>query len=191
MSMDNIDLEALDRDLQEFARQQHARGWWRRNWRWFVPTLLVALILLGGGAIYWSFFTRVYHLDVYQTAMQKIEADEGLRRELGQPIQTVGWPPPSARVEASEKDVRWDIEGPKGRAKAHVNARLMQGQWEIIVMEVVLAGGKKVLLTEAGSDASEAPPFTGAKAETKKSEVNAPAPEINLPTPPDDGPGKS
>ena len=38
MNAENIDLAALNRDLQEFARQQKKRGWWRQiraGWCWF------------------------------------------------------------------------------------------------------------------------------------------------------------
>ena len=78
MNFDKIDLEALQRDLEEFAREQQQRGWFRRNWRWFVPTLLLAVIVLGGAAIYWSLFLRIYNLEVCRSAMQTIQADKGI-----------------------------------------------------------------------------------------------------------------
>jgi hypothetical protein len=195
MKFEDIDLVALQRDLEEFAREQQQRGWWKRNWLWFVPTLLVLLILLGGGGIYWALFTRVYHLDVVRAAMEKIESDEGLRRELGQPlrIDTTGWRPPNAQIEAADQDVRWDIAGPKGRAKAHVRARLMEGKWEIVQLEV---NGKRVSVAEGADSEAEAPTYTGAgpaqNAETGKPDAaNAPPPVINLAAPPDDGPGNT
>jgi hypothetical protein len=193
MNLDKIDLEALQRDLEEFAREQQNRGWFRRNWRWFVPTAILLLILLGAAAGYWALFLRVYGLEVCQSAMQTIEADKGMQEAIGQPIETVKWPSrsaaPSARVEEGEADVLWSIEGPKGRARAHVKARRMMGKWETITLDVVLPDGKKVLLNEAGGN--EAPPadFSGPKAESNKPEANAPPPEINL-APPQDTPGK-
>jgi hypothetical protein len=193
MNLDNIDLVALQRDLEEFAREQQQRGWWRRNWLWFVPTLLVVLVLLGGGGAYWALFTRVYQLDVYQSAMQKVASDGAVRRVLGSPVTTATWPPPSARVEAGETDVRWPIEGPDGRAKAHVLAKLMQGKWETIQLEVILADEKRLLITSDDESEADAPTFVAppkTKPQTQDAAPNMPAPEINLAPPTDDGPPK-
>ena len=120
MSMDNIDLAALDRDLQEFARQQKERGWWRRNWRRLVLVLLLLAVVIAGGA-YWLLIGRIHHLDVYQTAMEAIRADKQLQQQLGEPMHSVKWPlrsaVPSARIEDREIDIRWGIHGPKARAR--------------------------------------------------------------------------
>jgi hypothetical protein len=148
--------------------------------------LLLVLIALGGVGAYWMLFARVYRLDVVRSAMQKIESNEELQRELGKPIKAVGWRPPNARLEEREQDVLWNIAGPKGHAKAHVFARLMQGKWETAIMEVVLPNGKKMSLAEEGG----AEAFDPSKAQTKKPEPIGPAPEINLLVPPGDGPGK-
>jgi hypothetical protein len=148
--------------------------------------LLLLLIALGGGAIYWALFARIYRLDECRQVMQKIEANEDLRKELGQPIHTAGWRPPSARLEASERDIRWEVAGPRGTAKAHVNARLRQGDWEIVVMEAVLPSGKKISLAEEGG----APKFEAPKQGESKPESKGPPPEINFAIPPDAGPGK-
>ena len=83
--------------------------------------------------------------------------------------------------------VLWNIEGPKGRAKAHALAKRRQGKWETVVMDVELPNGKKVLLNEGGDEAEA---FTPPKAEPNKPEANGPPPEINLPVPPADTPTK-
>jgi hypothetical protein len=153
--------------------------------------LLVLLIVLGVVG-YWWLFGRIRSLAVYRAAMQTIQADKRLQEELGQPIQSISWPPrsaaPSARIGDSEIDVRWGIEGPKGRAKAHVQAERRSGQWQTVVLEVVLAGGKRIAL-HAGDASDDAPAFKPSKPQDKKPET--PPPEINLPTPPVDVPGGS
>jgi hypothetical protein len=189
MSIDKVKSEAAEQESQESCPTEAAccpcKG---KFGRWMLAVLLV--IVLGGGAIYWSMFTRVYRLDVVQTAMQEIRADKGLLGELGQPIEPFGWRPPNARIEETEKDIRWNIAGPKGQAKAHVSARLMQGKWEIIQLEIVLANGKKMSIADSGPSEADAPRFDAPKTETKKAEPNAPPPEINLPIPSDGAPGK-
>jgi len=183
MNTDNLDQAAPDQDSHELPRQQEQCGRWSRNWWWFVPVLV---IVLGAGWGYWTFFGRVYCLDEYRLAMQKIGESDELRSKLGEPIQAVGWPPPGPRLEDREREVRWDIRGPKGQAKAHVHARLMQGKWEIIIMEVTFADGERVSLVETIDDAGDAPLFDGPKPEKeapKTPEIDAPAPEITMPVP--------
>jgi hypothetical protein len=190
MSTEKIDLAALDRDLQEFARQQQKRGWWRRNWRKLLLLLLLVLIGIGGGA-YWWLIWRPFHHEVYVAAMKAIEADKELQNLLGQPIQSANYPVPGARIEEDETDILWRIEGPKGAADAHTQARKMMGKWQTKILEVKLSDGKKISIDTAGDSADEAPPFinSGPKSEGKKPETNAPAPDINMPIPPGE-PGK-
>jgi hypothetical protein len=193
MSKEDIDRDARDEDEEE-AEQRPRRGWWSQNWRWFLPALLLAIVILGGGAIYWALYTRVYDLEPCRAAMQAIEADKQLQEALGEPIRTVKCPSkstlPSARVEEQETDILWQIEGPKGAAEAHVRARMMAGKWEIVVLDVKLADGRKIQPQLAGGGEAEAPTFSAPKAGEKKAESKAPPPEINLPVPPAGEPGK-
>jgi hypothetical protein len=182
MNLDNLDMDALQRDLEEFAREQAKRGWFRRNWLWFVPTLLIAIVLLGGCVAYWGLFLRVYQLDVYQEAMKHIQADQGMCKTLGEPIGPANWPAPAARVEDSEKDIRWHIQGPKGNAAAHVNAKMMRGKWEIIQLEV---DGKRITIGGEGG-ANDAPVFSTTPAPSTQKPAAATetkAPELNFEIP--------
>jgi hypothetical protein len=184
MNMDNIDLEALQRDLEEFAKEREKRGWFRRNWLWFVPTLLLGIVVVGGAAGYWALFVRVYQLDVYKDAMKQIEADPKVKQALGDSIQPGKWPAPAARLEASEQDLRWPLQGTKTRAKAHLNAKLMQGKWELIQVDIVLEDGKHLNVALAADSANDAPSFSTAKPDDKKAnEPSGPAPELNFEVP--------
>jgi hypothetical protein len=204
-SVKDIDMAALNKDLQQVVEPKKRRGWFRRNWRWFVPALLLTIVVVGGGALYWFFFVRVYNLKVCQDAMQTIAADKGMRETLGELIQPVrrpasifskaGWQEimPNARVEKDEIDVIWTIEGPKKQARAHLLAKRRQGRWDTVMLEVTPAGGKRVSIQQVGDENDAPPPFQGAnpeppkpagkKPETKASDIN-----IDLPVPPSDAP---
>ena len=189
MSINDIGLAALEKDLQHLA-QRKRRGWLRRNWLWFVPALILAIIVIGAGVAYWSFFISVYRLDVCQAAMQTIRKNKELQKKLGQPIGVVWWPSrsaaPNARIEEAEKDVTWYIEGPKGRGKAQLKARLRAGQWQTIEFKVTdLPDGTKVLL-DAEDEGGDAPPspYEPPKPGDKTPESKGPPPDINLPMPP-------
>ena len=188
MTTDQNNLAASDDASRQSEQPQCACKCGGHKCRCFLLAVL-AVAIVGGGAVYWALFLRIYRLEVCRSAMKAIRADKDLQEALGLPIHTVKWPSraitPSARVEDRETDIQWQIEGPKGRAKAHVTARLMQGKWEIILLEITLAGGKKLSVREAGGSENDALPFNASpQTGVKKSESNAPPPEINLPLPP-------
>jgi hypothetical protein len=109
-------------------------------------------------------------------------------RALGQPITPVRWGvPPSTRLETDEQDVRWEIEGPQGKAKAHVHAKKLQEQWVIDRLEIKIGDALPFSIAVSDDNENEAPAFTAPKAGEKKSESKALAPQINVPIPPDPG----
>jgi hypothetical protein len=196
MSTSDLDLHTIDKHLQEYTKQKRG-GWFRRNWKWVVPLDLLIILAVVAGVLYWVFYARVYNLDTCQNAMIVIEADTDVQESLGEPIKTVAWPSqatiPNARIEEDEIDVIWQVEGPKGRAKAHVLSKKRQGKWETVVLEVTLPGGKKKSLQVAGdNDAPPSPYGTGGQGpnppsplsnvkqpETKASDLNH---DIQVPT---------
>ena len=198
----DIDMAALHKDLQQIVEPPKPRGWFRRNWRWFVPALLLTIVVGGGGGLYWFFFVRVYNLDVCKSAMQTIAADKGMQETLGEPIQPIRRPPsifskagwqeimPNARVEESEIDVRWNIAGPKGQAAAKLLAKKRSGEWQTVLLKVTLASGKEVSLQEVGNPANEAPPYVPPEANPNSPKTGVKKPEtkshdINIDVPGD------
>jgi hypothetical protein len=170
--------------------QEKPRGWFRRNFRRIV-LLLLTIVVVGAGAVYWSLYLRVYNLKVCQDAMKTIAADKGMQESLGQPIKNVLRPSqesmPSARVEAEEIDVHWSIVGSKGQAaRAHLVARQRQGRWDIITLKVKPAGSKdEISIQQAGDAENDAPPspFGNANSQPPKTEVKKPdtkGPDINI-----------
>jgi len=187
MNMDQLDPMTLDPNAGGFEPPKR-RGWWSRNWIWFVPTMFLVMVIFCCGCplgILFAFYGAIFNSEPFLGAMQKVQADPAVRQELGQPIEMVYWPPPNARIEIKddrgEADMHWEIEGPKGRARAHVTARMIDGQWGIVVLEVRLANGKKLLLS--GEGGNEAPPFENLAPPAAQPEQKAPAPEIQLAVP--------
>lgn len=184
MSTENLDMAVIDKHLQEYTKQKQ-RGWFRRNWLWFVPLDLLVVAIIVAVVLYWAFYTRVYSLPLCQSAMLVIAADGDVQKAIGEPIETAASPSrdtvPSARVEENEVDVIWTIRGPKGHAKAHATARKRQGNWDTVVLEVTFSDGKrKSLNAEGGNEAVPWTPPTNAggsdsgtkKPETKGSDLN-------------------
>jgi hypothetical protein len=119
-----------------------------------------------------------------------VQEDPRVIERLGQPISDVSWVPiGELNVEGDKGQARldFDVAGPKGRAHVHYQARQLAGKWGFSQLEVTFAPGDRISLRVDAGD--EAPPFEGPKPDATKPEGNAPAPEINLLTPPDDAPG--
>jgi hypothetical protein len=198
VKLEEVDLKALHKDLQQLTDKPKHRGWLRRNWRWFVPFALLTTVVVGFGVGYWAFYLRVYNLDACQSAMDAIEVDSRLLQALGDPIQTVKWPSramaPSARVEDNEIDIIWHIEGPKGQAKVHLLSKNRSGHWDNVMLDVTLADGKKIAIRAANGGGNEAAAYvpgansTPPKSATKEPETKKSDLDINL-SPDDDAPG--
>jgi hypothetical protein len=201
MKMQDVDMKALDKDLQKLTQPAKQRGWFRRNWKWVVPLDILLLLAIGAAVLYWAFYIRIYNLDVCQKAMMAIESTPAVSDALGESIDPVKWPSqqamPNARIEDSEIEVLWVIEGTKGRAKAHLKSKKMQGTWETVSLQVTLPDGTKIPIQVSGDSGNEAKPWTpgdnppaadsGTKRpETKKADLDINIPD--LPTPGDDAP---
>jgi hypothetical protein len=176
-----------DKDVKQDAAQK-PRG---HKGRRFLAVVLLILLAAAAGGYYWV-FCRVYVVDTYRTAMETIVKDQAVQQALGQPIKRAWWPPPSARLEDRERDIRWEITGPKNpmdHAEAHVFARKTGDKWEIKTLEVVLQPSRKKISLDVKGD-NEAPPFINPKVENKKPEAKGPGPDIEMPVPPEmPGPG--
>jgi hypothetical protein len=202
MKMQDVDMKALDKDLQRLTQPSKQRGWFRRNWKWVVPLDILLLLVIGAAVLYWVFYTRIYNLDVCQKAMVAIESTPAVAEALGEHVQPVLWPSreaiPYARIEENDIVVDWHIEGPKGRAKAHLVSKNMRGKWETTALDVTLPDGKtKIPIQSAGDPENEAkrwtpgtnPPAADPGAnhpETKKADLDINIPD--MPTPGDDAP---
>jgi hypothetical protein len=166
-------------------QEQKPRGWWSRNWKWFVPTVFLCLILMCSGCLAGIGYMIVYGLknqEPYLVAMEKIQANQQAQEAFGQPIRDNSWIP-ALIPDGNNIDMRWDLVGPKGKGKAYVKSRMIGNKFEIVVIEVVLPDGKKLVLHDEGGG-NEAPKFQppGAAEGDKKAET-APPPDLtpNIP----------
>lgn len=145
------------------------------------------LICCGGPlGIGYLFFSKLYNSEAYKMTMQKIESNEELKEELGQPITNLLSPPPSFRMEENADgsglmDARWEIEGPKGRGRAHVIARMRDAKWEIVTIDVTIVSNNKKIVLQDDAGGNVAPPFNpqGAAPPEKSKEESAPQPDLN------------
>ena len=139
------------------------RGWWSRNWFWFVPTgclSLLALFALFIGGIVFMVFGAMKHSDVYKDALARAKRNSEVRRALGSRIHDGMFPSGKTNVEggSGEADLTITISGSKGKGTLYVVAKKTAGQWHYTTLSVKTAGGDEIDLnatSEPSNDSEE------------------------------------
>jgi TonB family protein len=164
-------------------------GWWKRNWKWFVPVSLVCLLLLGAGVI--ALIVTVVMGSIksstpYTRALAQAKADPTLIAEMGSPIEAGWYVTGSLRStgQNSFADLTFPIRGPNKSGTLHVVALkspLVQGMddWQITVLEARIDGRSEPIALQTGPDIKtpEAVTIADRVDEPGKSHETAVAPE--------------
>ena len=122
-------------------QQSEKRGWWSRNWKWFVPVgclSILAAIAVVIVLIVTLVFGALKSSDVYKQAMSKATANPTVISELGQPIES-GWMVSgsiSVSGSSGEADISIPISGPKKSGTIFAVGRKSAGEWKFSRLEV-------------------------------------------------------
>jgi hypothetical protein len=137
--------------------QPPPRGWWSRNWKWFLPTgcclgtllaIVMAVALFGVGIF--SIISGVSAIlkssEPYQTAVARAKADEKVIAALGTPISE-GFPSGSINTnnDAGDADMSIPLTGPKGKGTVYVVGTRTAGTWTYSKMSVTIAGTNETI----------------------------------------------
>ena len=124
------------------------KGWFGRNWKWFVPVgclSMVLMIVVFVAAVAYLAFGSIKSSYVYQEAIAKTRSNAAVVRELGEPIEP-GWLI-SGRINVNESsgntDVIIPVSGPKKSGKVYVSAVKKLGKWDFTALEVEIEGETK------------------------------------------------
>ena len=119
------------------------RNWWARNWKWFVPTGCLTLLIF-----FAAFITLMVVLvfgalksgDVYKEALAQAKAEPAVIEALGSPVKDGMFVSGSTQVngDSGEANLSIPISGPKGRGTLYVVATKSLGVWNYsnLVVEV-------------------------------------------------------
>ncbi|HEV8486035.1 MAG TPA: cytochrome c oxidase assembly factor Coa1 family protein [Blastocatellia bacterium] len=122
-------------------QQPEKRGWWSRNWKWFVPVgclSILAAVAVVIVLIVTLVFGALKSSDVYKQAMAKATANPTVISEIGQPIES-GWMVSgsiSVTGSSGEADISIPISGPKKSGTLYAVARKSAGEWKFSRLEV-------------------------------------------------------
>jgi hypothetical protein len=123
---------------------------------------MIVLVVLVGAWIVWRGLYSLRSSEPYRTALAEVQKDPRVIERLGQPVEEVGWPPPSGS--APERDgggsanLVFGVKGPKGEAQVRTEARRTRGQWETTLLDVTFADQTRITIEVGGGE--EAPPFS-------------------------------
>ncbi len=179
------------------AMQPRKRGWFRRNWKWFVPGMLAVTALLAAIAVFSYIQVRSYRLrqnPAYQTALAAVQSSAEVQRRLGENIVDSDWNPQGAievRDNAAIGEARFNftVAGPKGSGDVGAEARMVEGEWALSRLEVLFPDGERVRLTEEvlARQKVDTPQFNAAaereRQKTRQGDSKDPGPELNFEVP--------
>jgi hypothetical protein len=134
-------------------------NWWSRNWKWLVPVLCLAGVVMVAVplvAIYLfaSFFLHTMKTSGgYQEALAAARANPAAVQALGAPIKD-GWFP-TGNVEgggsSGSSDLAISVSGPKAGGTLYVRATSSMGDWHLTMLVLQLKGTGERIDLLAGS----------------------------------------
>ncbi len=125
--------------------QPPPRGWWSRNWRWFVPVGSV-VVVLGGVGFLFAIFALVFGLmkstQVYETALFEAQTNPAVIEHLGNRIEDglIFTGNMEVNPTSGYADIVIPISGQKGSGSLYVEAEKVAGSWEYYTLEVAVHG---------------------------------------------------
>jgi len=125
------------------------RGWWSRNWRWFVPTGCFSVIVLFAvfvGAILVVVFGALKSTDVYKTAVARAKANAEVRAALGEDVHPGIFLSGNTNVSggSGQANLSIPISGSKGRGTIYVVATKAAGEWNYSQLVVKTESGETI-----------------------------------------------
>lgn len=132
------------------------RGWFRRNWKWFIPSMFLAAVVLGAIAVFGYVQVRSYRYrsnPAYQAALAAVQESPRVRDRLGQPIADTDWNP-QGDIDVSEgatiggATFNFTVSGPNGSADVATDGRMVNGQWALTRLELRFPDGDRLSLTK-------------------------------------------
>ena len=130
-----------------------------------IAGLLLLLILIGVLAavvLYRVYVSPVKSSEPYQMALELVQKDPKVIEQLGEPIEQVFWPPPSAKgLEGGpgRATLNFELAGPKGKAKVEAEGRMIEGKWGLARLQVTIAEtGQRISIDTAETSGLEEAP---------------------------------
>jgi Cytochrome oxidase complex assembly protein 1 len=172
------------------AKAAPPRGWFRCNWKWFIPAsiltaALVALIVAAG--VIGVRVNRYKSSTPYQTALAIVQESPQVQARLGAPIKDVSWVP-SGQIEVSNYGgsgtaaFNFTVSGPKGTAVVQTEARMVEAEWNVNDLFVRFPDDERLNLRDelAAKQNVDTPAFDPEKEKQRKTETKSDEPPLEI-----------
>ena len=128
-----------------YPGQQAPPGWFRRNRAWFIPTLVVAIVLLGVlfvAGIVGLVFGLLKSSEPYRHSVQVATHDSRVQAKLGTPVKPGWMVSGSVNLNNSSGDANLAIPvtGSVHKGTVYVVAKKSEGQWSYQTLELGVDG---------------------------------------------------
>jgi hypothetical protein len=121
------------------------KSWFSRNWKWFVPTLILGLVLLLAlvvGGLLTFVFGLLKSSEPYQHAVAVASSNPDVVRELGTPIAPGWYASGSINVSenSGEANLAIPLNGKLRHGTVYVVAKKTDGVWSYDKLEMLVEG---------------------------------------------------
>lgn len=122
-------------------------GYWRRHWRWTLPTTVMAVIAFIGGSIGWGLARWEDEASAsppLREAMRRAACTPSLVAALGEPLQLDGMPAGTQRTHLDGTRSALftaSVHGPRSAGRLFVEGLRSQDSWQYPVMYVLADEG--------------------------------------------------
>ncbi|SHH18690.1 cytochrome c oxidase assembly factor Coa1 family protein [Flavobacterium defluvii] len=126
---------------------QPRKNWWDRNWKWFVPTGCLSLIVLFAlfiGGIVLGVTSMMKDSDAFKESIAAAQHNKIVVEKLGNPVETDGMISGSINLHnnSGDCDLQIPLKGPKGKGTLFVVAT-KRGKWNYEQMSVYIEKTKE------------------------------------------------
>jgi hypothetical protein len=126
------------------------KSWFERNWKWFVPVLVVFLLATAALFVFaiLSFVTGLMRSsDAYKLAIQRAEQSQAVAAKIGRPFR-VGWLMMGSinlKDDGGDAEMSIPIAGDRGAGRIIVVAKKTARLWTFQTLEVHVDGDAKII----------------------------------------------
>ena len=123
----------------------HRQSWWKRNWKWVVPSggclIIIVLIIVFIGSIFYGVTSLMTDSKAYTDAMEKATSSEQVTSILGSPIEQNGVIGGSIHYSSgySDAEITIPIKGPNGAGTIRVEGGGTDDVWTYEKMDVLVS----------------------------------------------------
>jgi hypothetical protein len=122
---------------------ERKRNWWDRNWKWFLPLVIIAPALCCGGGVASLVFglaSAMKSAPPYVASLEQVQGDTRVQAALGTPITAGSFVSGnlSTNNNSGTADFSYQVSGPNGSATVTFDAQQTNSVWTFNQLDVVI-----------------------------------------------------